>query len=198
MTSCDADRLPRDDLEEAVLDQVAEVFSNTQLVVEALTQANREEAGKAEETERRRRAIRQESAGAQRALDRYFAAFEEGSLSPADCQERITRLRGRIDALQAEERAISQEDQTNDSDPLSASEIAAWAESLRQLLASGSAQRRKALLRKLVHELKVTSRQLIEPTYKVPALVRAPGHKVDLARGCVNRLPLLEKLRDSA
>jgi hypothetical protein len=42
--------------------------------------------------------VRQQQAGARRALVRYFAAFEEGSLSPPDCQERIGMLQTRIEA----------------------------------------------------------------------------------------------------
>ena len=42
----------------------------------------------------------------------------------------------------------------------------------------GFPQQRKALLRKLVKELRVTGRRRVEPTYKVPALVRAPGRQV--------------------
>jgi len=51
---------------------------------------------------------------------------------------------------------------------------------LRRLLEEGSPQQRKALLRKLVKELRVTGSRRVEPTYKVPALVRAPGRQVEL------------------
>ena len=47
-------------------------------------------------------------------------------------------------------------------------------------LYSGTAQQRKALIRKLVKELRVMSRDEIIPTYRVPALVRAPGSQVEL------------------
>jgi hypothetical protein len=46
---------------------------------------------------------------------------------------------------------------------------------------SESAQRRKAQIRKLVEELEVMGRAEIAPTYRVPALVRAPGDQVDLS-----------------
>jgi hypothetical protein len=48
------------------------------------------------------------------------------------------------------------------------------------LLDEGSPQQRKALLRQLVKELKVTGPRRVEPTYKVPALVRAPGRQVEV------------------
>ena len=178
--SCDAERLPGDELEEAVMEQIAQVFSNTSLVAEAIAEADAAEKRGAKETDRRLAAIRQEVAAARRGLDRYFAAFEEGTLSPADCRERLAHLRARVDALEAEEASLAQEGAEGSSDPLTAAEIKGWARVLRKLLEEGSPQQRKALLRKLVKELKVTGPRRVQPTYKVPALVRAPGRQVEL------------------
>src|SRR6266545_307560 len=133
-------------LESAVVEQMTAVFADTALVGEALTLSRAEEAGGSEENVRRLASIGHELAGARRALDRYFGAFEEGRLSAADCQERIERLRGRIEALEAEERALAQR----------------GSEGLP------------------VKELRVMSRQDILPTYKIPALVRAPEGQVVL------------------
>ncbi len=46
---------------------------------------------------------------------------------------------------------------------------------LRQLLDGGSNQQRKALLRKLIHEITVMSGRQIEPTYKVSGAGSRPG-----------------------
>ena len=53
------------------------------------------------------------------------------------------------------------------------------AQDLPGMLLAGSAQQRKALLRKLIKELRVMSRDEIVPTYKIPALVRAPMGQVE-------------------
>jgi hypothetical protein len=53
--------------------------------------------------------------------------------------------------------------------------VAEWAQTLDVALYSGSAKQKKALIRKLVKELRVMSRDEIIPTYRVPALVRPPG-----------------------
>ena len=176
--SCDAERLSGDELEEAVLEQVAEVFSNTRLVAEAIAQADAAERRGGEEASKRLGAIRQEVAATRRGLERYFSAFEQGSLSPADCGERIANLKARIDALEGEEASIANNASAGAQEPLTGDEIATWTLDLRELLENGSAQQQKALLRKLVKELKVTAPRRVEPTYKVPALVRAPGHQV--------------------
>jgi site-specific DNA recombinase len=117
-------------------------------------------------------------AGARRALDRYFSAFEEGSLSAGDCQQRIARLRGRIDALEAEERALEEGASQACSEPPTAEDVAEWAQELPVLLEAAAPQQRKALMRLLVKELRVMSRDEIRPTYKVPPVVRTPDSQV--------------------
>ena len=152
----------------------------TEIVGEALAAARSEEAESVGDAESRLASVRQEAAAARRALDRYFAAFEEGSLSPADTRERVVRLKGRIEALEAEERSLEQTSHQSDSDVTTADEIAEWAVELETILRTGSAQQRKALMRMLIKELRVMSRELILPTYKIPALVRAPEGLVEL------------------
>jgi hypothetical protein len=77
----------------------------------------------------------------------------------------------RLDGLSAEEQAIKMQE---DADmPPTPDVVAEWAKTLDVALYSGSAQQRKALIRKLVKELRVMSRDEIIPTYRVPALVRA-------------------------
>jgi uncharacterized small protein (DUF1192 family) len=92
-----------------------------------LAEASLAEVKSRDEIEERLASVRQQIAGARRALDRYFAAFEEGSLSPSDCQERIGMLRERIEALEAEERQLSQEATFEPSEAVSAEEAAEWA-----------------------------------------------------------------------
>jgi uncharacterized small protein (DUF1192 family) len=98
-----------------------------ELIAEALAEAGLAEVKSRDEIEERLAGVRQQIAGARRAIDRYFAAFEEGSLSPSDCQERIGMLRERIEALEAEERQLSQEATFEPSEAVSAEEAAEWA-----------------------------------------------------------------------
>jgi hypothetical protein len=56
--------------------------------------------------------------------------------------------------------------------------VAEWARDLGVLIGSATPQQRKALIRLLIKELRVTSRKEILPTYKIPALVRAPEGQV--------------------
>jgi chromosome segregation ATPase len=83
---------------------MVDVYSDGELIADALAEAKVAEEKSKGEIEERIASIRQQQAGARRALDRYFAAFEDGSPSPSDCQERISMLNPRIEALEAEER----------------------------------------------------------------------------------------------
>jgi hypothetical protein len=61
------------------------------------------------------------------------------------------------------------------------------------LLEAATPQQRKALMRLLVKEIRVMSREEIWPTYKLPGLVRAPQGHVVLTDRCANR-PILAAL----
>jgi len=175
---CDGVRLSMEALEDAVVEQMAEVFADTALVGDALALSRAEEVGESEEAGRRLASIRQQLAGARRSLDRYFGAFEQGIMSAADCKERIELLRDRIEALEAEERTIGEAGPDGLSTAPTADDVAEWARDLRVLIGSATPQQRKALIRLLIKELRVMSRKEILPTYKIPALVRAPEGQV--------------------
>ncbi len=175
--NCSADRLPKNELEDAVLEQMIEIYRDSSLMTDALAQletSGREERGT---LDARIAGLRQEQAGARRSIDRYFAAFETGTMKPGTCQQRLDFLQIRLDTLIAEEQKLLSDEEGEK--PPTPELVATWAQTLDVALYSGTAQQRKALIRKLVKELRVMDRDEIIPTYRVPALVRAPGDQVE-------------------
>lgn len=160
-----------------MLEQRVEVYRDTDLIADALAQLQASEHEARETILARTAALRQEQAGVRRSMDRYFAAFEAGALKPATCQERLENLNARLDALIAEEQVLLTQDEADG--PPTPELVAEWAQTLDIAFRSGTSQQRKALIRKLVKELRVISREEIVPTYRVPALVRAPGDQVE-------------------
>jgi hypothetical protein len=59
-------------------------------------------------------------------------------------------LKARIEALEAEEHQLEHQAAADPGEAVTATEVAQWAEQLPDLLATGSTQQRKALLRKLI------------------------------------------------
>jgi hypothetical protein len=58
---------------------------------------------------------------------------------------------------------------------------ARWSPPARFECDAATSQQRKALMRLLVKELRVMSREEIRPTYKIPPVVRAPEGQVEVA-----------------
>ena len=98
-------------------------------------------------------------------------------------------LKARIEALEAEERQLAEGATCEPMQALSATEVAQWAECLPDLLTAGSAQQRKTLMRKLIKEIRVMSRNEIVPTYRIPPLVRAVSGSVEVSGHYSKRFP---------
>jgi site-specific DNA recombinase len=80
--ACRNERLPRHKLEHAVLQQLASLYRDGDLVAEALAKAEEEAARTRPEIEQRLASIGAEITRAEQALERYYEAFEQGKLSP--------------------------------------------------------------------------------------------------------------------
>jgi hypothetical protein len=74
---CDGARLPMEVLEDAVVEQMAEVFADTGLVGEALALSRAEEVGASEKAGRRLASIQQQLAGARRSLESVLRRLPE-------------------------------------------------------------------------------------------------------------------------
>jgi hypothetical protein len=98
-TGCDQERLPKDELEEAILADMAAVYADTSLVAAALGEAQAEARARDTERTAERRRLETHAAELHRKLDRYVAGFEAGEL-------RASFLQSRADALQTELAAV--------------------------------------------------------------------------------------------
>src|SRR5581483_833092 len=179
-SKCNGDRLPKDRLEAAVLTQLADLYRDGRVIEKAL-------AGAAEQTERERPRVEEQLASTraeivrlEAKLERYFEAFEDGSLSPADCQDRVRAHRARLDVLREQEADLTQSLATQAHTPPDTAALAGLANQLEEIIGSDSPEQAKELLRLLVKEVRVHDRRRIIPTYRIPTAVRAIPSKVEL------------------
>jgi site-specific DNA recombinase len=176
---CRGERLPKDRLEQAVLAQLAELYRDGRLVERALAEAATRTIKESPQLEDQLAAARTEIGRVERKLERYFQAFEEGELSAALCQDRVRRHRERLEALRDQEADLASRIATQANTPPDAAALAGLADELDELIAIGSPEQAKELLRLLVKEVRVYDRRRIVPTYRVPAAaVRAIPSKV--------------------
>jgi site-specific DNA recombinase len=180
--ACRNERLPRHKLEHAVLQQLAALYRNGELVAEALTQAEQEAERNRPEFEQRLASIGAAIARAKQALERYYEAFEQGRLSPERCEERLTRLQARLEDLRVREAELSLSTPDEPGRGPTPADLAAVADQLEHVIAEGEPQKTKALLRLLIQELRVDGRAHIQPTYRlVTPKVCATSEKVERA-----------------
>ena len=95
------------------MEQMIELYRDSELIADALVKLQESDRADRETVEARVTVLRREQAGVRRSMDRYFAAFEAGTMKPAPCQERLDNLQTRLDALVAEEQALLAQDEAD-------------------------------------------------------------------------------------
>jgi site-specific DNA recombinase len=180
---CDGVRIPRDKLEAAVIHQLATLYRDGTLIRAALDAA----AAKAQEAQpalaEQRRVLADETRRAERALARYYAAFEAGDLDTKRFEARVSALETRLDALREQDADLAKKLAPPAATSPDAAELAAVADNLEATIATAEPRQAKALLRLLIKDLRVNARSEIVPTYRVvtpavcalPSSVGAPG-----------------------
>jgi site-specific DNA recombinase len=98
-SKCNGDRLPKDRLEAAVLTQLADLYRDGLVIENALADAAQHVESERPRTEEQLASTRAEIARLEAKLERYFEAFEDGTLTPADCQARVRAHRTRLETL---------------------------------------------------------------------------------------------------
>jgi site-specific DNA recombinase len=167
--ACRNERLPRQKLELAVIQQLTALYRDSDLVAEALAKAEQEAERIRPEVEQRLASIGAEIGRAEQALERYYEAFEQGGLSPERCDERLSRLQTRLEDLRGQQAELSLSTPDEAGRGPTPADLAAIADRLERGIAEGEPQKTKALLRLLIQELRVDGRARIQPTYRFTA-----------------------------
>lgn len=107
--TCDQDRLRRDQLEAAVLAQLADVYANTGLLRQAVDAAERQWRAEVDTRRTALAALIVERVELERRLQRYLVAFEEGCLRPETAQTRLNAIEARLAAITVEEAQLAAE-----------------------------------------------------------------------------------------
>ena len=105
------------------------------------------------------------------AMDRYFRAFEAGTMPEDTCGPRIATLNEQAKMLErrASELATLADD---DEQPerTNAAELDALRSTLRAALEDSTPTRTKTVLQTMIDGIRVDARDRIEPTFRVPAV----------------------------
>ena len=164
---CDGERIPRDKLEAAVLRQLATLYRDGGLIRRAIDEAAANEQADRPHLEERRRSLAEEIRRAERALDRYYQAFETGDLDSGRFQTRVSALDTRLDTLREQDAELAQQLAPEADTAPDSADLEAVADQLERTIAEADPRQAKALLRLLIKDLRVNGRSEILPTYRI-------------------------------
>ena len=143
-------------------------YAVTKLVKAAIDASRLNAAHRAPSQRSELRRVEAEVAHAEAAVQRYYSAFESGGLPETRFLSRVQALETRLTELRARLEDLRETDRTEVLVAPTAEVMRNVKETLRDAMLNGTPGQRKALLKELVVEVKVESRDSIVPTFRLP------------------------------
>ncbi len=178
---CANDRLPAEQLEQAVTRRLWQVLDNHDLIDRAITETYERLTQREGEQQSELAAIQDKLTETRTALDRYFRAFESGTMPEDTCAPRIASLSEQAKALERRASELAtQQDDDEQPERASAADLDSLRGHLRAALNDSNPKRVKGVLQTMIDGIRVDARDHIEPTFCVPA-VRIESGYMELA-----------------
>jgi site-specific DNA recombinase len=102
------------------------------------------------------------------AIDRYFDAFEAGTLKAELCNEKVRDLRNRLQELEAEKQGLEARRERLELPAIDREMLASIVENFEKVFAEGENPKKKHLLQQLVKKVLIHGRDTIEIWYCLP------------------------------
>ncbi|MGH3733493.1 MAG: recombinase family protein [Acidimicrobiales bacterium] len=166
--TCDADRLPADVLDSAIIESLLAAYEDSNLFRAAVGEAQDQARAGHSRHDDELRAVTNELAKVDASIDRYLRAFESGSMPEVLCGERVKELATRATVLRARSEELSEKIEQADITCASPEELSTLRDRVSEAIAGGSPALVKSLLQALIHEIRVDSRNAIQPVFRVP------------------------------
>ncbi len=167
---CANDRLPAEQLEQAVTRRLWKVLGDDDLIDQAITQAYERLTQRDDEQQSELAAIHDKLAKTRAAMDRYFHAFEAGTMPEDTCAPRIASLGEQAKALEGRAADLAAAEDDEQPERANTAELDALRNTLQAALRDSTPARTKAVLQAMIDGIRVDARDQIEPTFRVPAV----------------------------
>jgi site-specific DNA recombinase len=164
---CNADRLPADELDTAILKALLATYQHSGLIDKAIEQAWQQSQADAGRRADELGAIDTEISKAEKAIDRYLTAFENGTISESDCGPRLRKHSTRIAELTHRRAELAKTQHDRPAAP-TRDDLDRLRSELQDALEHGPNPARKALIQSLVQDIRVEGRDCVRPTFRIP------------------------------
>jgi len=168
-----------DMLEAQIISDFKDLCRSEEMVERVWTEANRLLEAERPEIEAELAKIDSDLARAQDQLDRYYRAFEDGSMNPEACGSRLDEIGAQAAALRARRAAVAERAGRTSMPELDLAEVASLMDDFERVFESGLNAQKKHLLHRLVKEVRVQSRDTAEVWYAFPQPAEREGRTVD-------------------
>ena len=167
--TCAAERLPADQLEAGVLTSLLDTLARTDLIDAAIANAQSEATIDRGQHTEELTAIDADLAKTNDAIDRYLTAFENGTMPEDTCAPRISELASKAKQLRQRREELQlllqETPEATEPDPALCTRLHAH---VRDALNTNNPGTTRQLIQALVHEVRVTGRHRVKPTFRVP------------------------------
>jgi len=167
-----ADDLRTCDLSEAqaVTRRLWKVIEDHDLIDRAISQAYERLTQREDEQQSELTAMRRKLSETRAAMDRYFRAFEAGTMPEDTCTPRIASLNEQAKALERRASELATLEDAEQPERTNAAELDALRDTLRAALEDSTPTRAKTVLQTMIDGIRVDARDQIEPTFRVPTV----------------------------
>ena len=175
---CDQDYVRADLLETSIIQDIKTMFRDEQLMARIWEEANKRLSAEKPELGKEIGKVEAEMAKTRGRIDRYFDAFETGSMKPELCTEKIQGLKSRIAELEIEKQHLEERRKKLELPAIDREMLSSLLDNFEEVIAAGTNPQKKHLLHRLVKKVLIHDRRTIEIWYGLPnqASVRTPAH----------------------
>ena len=173
---CRSGRIPAEDLETAVIDDLLRTLSRSDLFEQAITTAIAEVTDSRPRLEAELASTDAQLRDTETGLGHYLRAFETGEMPAAICSPRVTELTQRRDELAAHRKALARQLEAASPQLPTPEQLRALCTQVRRAIDEGPADAVKQLLRELIDRVEITPDRHAYPYFWVPAGCETNGN----------------------
>ena len=144
------------------------MFRDEAFLARVLAEANRRLGAEKPDLEKEIGRIEAQVAKSQTRLDRYFEAFEAGTMTAEICTQRVQDLQARLEELEAEKRELEARRKRLELPALDRAKLAGLMDNFEEVMAAGTNPQKKDLFHRLVKKALVHDRRTVEVWYGLP------------------------------
>jgi len=179
--SCDNERIDADATEQMIIEEIVKAYEDSTLFDRALETALENVPGQLTALQDEGRAIQATLEKSNASLERYFNAFEAGTLNAIDLSDRMSTLKLRIQELKAEERRVATEIANLAGSSTGLVDLSKMLSKVAEVLRrTDNTVERKRCVAGLVQSVTVQRDRVIQPVLRVPTM--SPGSEAKAIR----------------